>query len=99
MTSSTSKPPVTKHRSLSCKKKYTRLESTLHHYLIPNPHVQRMLWIPGIGKVNALTIYTEIDGIELPDGQICTMCSLQIGFYLTADDRGCAVWCRAQRSL
>ncbi len=40
------------------------LESTLHHYLIPNPHVQRMLWIPGIGKVNAFTIYTEIDGIE-----------------------------------
>ena len=40
------------------------LESTLHHYLIPNPHVQRMLWIPGIGKVNAFSIYTEIDGID-----------------------------------
>ena len=25
--------------------------------------VQRLLWIPGLGKVNAFTIYTEIDGI------------------------------------
>lgn len=28
-----------------------------------NADVQRLLWIPGLGKVNAFTIYTEIDGI------------------------------------
>jgi transposase len=26
--------------------------------------IQRLLWIPGLGKVNAFTIYTEIDGIS-----------------------------------
>ncbi len=40
------------------------LEAALHPHLIPNSDVQRMLWIPGIGKVNAFTIYTEIDDIE-----------------------------------
>ncbi len=25
--------------------------------------MQRLLWIPGLGKVNAFTLYTEIDGI------------------------------------
>ena len=40
------------------------IETTLHPYLIPNDDVQRLLWIPGIGKINAFTIYTEIDGIE-----------------------------------
>ncbi len=39
------------------------LERALHPHLIPNAEVQRLLWIPGIGKVNAFTIYTEIDGI------------------------------------
>jgi transposase len=41
----------------------TALETALHPCLIPNDDVQRLLWIPGIGKVNAFTIYTEIDGI------------------------------------
>lgn len=40
------------------------IECTLHPYLIPNEDIQRLLWIPGIGKVNAFTIYTEIDDIE-----------------------------------
>jgi transposase len=40
------------------------LETTLHPYLIPTPDIQRLLWVPGIGKVNAFTIYTEIDGID-----------------------------------
>ena len=40
------------------------IECTLHPYLIPNEDIQRLLWIPGIGKINAFTIYTEIDGIE-----------------------------------
>lgn len=39
------------------------LEVTLHPRLIPTPDLQRLLWIPGIGKVNAFTILTEIDGI------------------------------------
>jgi len=40
------------------------VECTLHPLLIPNEDVQRLLWIPGIGKVNAFTIYTKIDNIE-----------------------------------
>ena len=39
------------------------LERALHPHLIPNAEVQRLLWVPGLGKVNAFTIYTEIDGI------------------------------------
>ena len=39
------------------------LEATLHPQLIPNPDIQRVLWISGIGTVNVFTIYTEIDGI------------------------------------
>ena len=41
----------------------TTLERALHPHLIPNADVQRLLWIPGLGKVNAFTVYTEIDGI------------------------------------
>ena len=41
----------------------TTLERALYPHLIPNADVQRLLWIPGLGKVNAFTIYTEIDGI------------------------------------
>ncbi len=39
------------------------LELALHPHLIPHPDIQRLLWVPGIGKVNAFTIWTEIDGI------------------------------------
>jgi len=39
------------------------LEVTLHPHLIPHPDIQRLLWIPGIGKINAFTIWTEVDGI------------------------------------
>lgn len=42
----------------------TTIERALHPHLIPNDDIQRLLWIPGIGKVNAFTIYTEIDGID-----------------------------------
>ena len=41
----------------------TALERALHPHLLPNDDVQRLLWIPGIGKVNASTLYTEIDGV------------------------------------
>jgi len=44
------------------------LEKLLHPKLIPNEDIQRLLWIPGIGKILAFTIYLEIDGIErFPD--------------------------------
>ena len=40
------------------------LEKSLHPVLIPNDDIQRLLIIPGIGKLSAFTIYLEIDGIE-----------------------------------
>lgn len=40
------------------------LEAELHPYLIPNEDIQRLLWVPGIGKIAAFTIDTEIDAIE-----------------------------------
>jgi transposase len=52
------------------------LERALYPHLIPNADVQRLLWIPGLGKVNAFTIYTEIDGItRFPSArQFCSYC-------------------------
>jgi len=44
------------------------LEKTIQPRLIPNEDIQRLLWIPGIGKILAFTIYLELDGIErFPD--------------------------------
>ena len=40
------------------------LEKTLHPELIPNPDIQRLVWISGIGVILAFTIYLEVDGIE-----------------------------------
>jgi transposase len=40
-----------------------RLEQLLQPTLIPDADVQRLLWIPGIGKIAAFTLYLEIDGI------------------------------------
>ncbi len=57
------------------------IECTLHPHLIPNEDIQRLLWIPGIGKVNAFTVYTEIDNIErFPSvGQLFSYCRLVPG--------------------
>jgi transposase len=41
-----------------------RLAATLNPGLIPTPDVQRLLWIPGIGRVVAFTIWLEVDGIQ-----------------------------------
>lgn len=41
-----------------------KLEKSLHPRLIPNEDIQRLLWIPGIGKVLAFTIYLKVDAIE-----------------------------------
>jgi transposase len=62
------------------------LERALYPHLIPNADVQRLLWIPGLGKVNAFTIYTEIDGIGrfLTPRQFFSYCRLVPG----ADNSG-----------
>lgn len=41
-----------------------RIETQLQPQLIPDPDIQRLLWIPGIGKLVAFTLFLEIDGIE-----------------------------------
>jgi len=44
------------------------LEKQLYPFLIPNDDIQRLLWIPGIGKMNAFTILLEVDDIyRFPD--------------------------------
>ncbi len=40
------------------------LDRSMHTKLLPNPDIQRLLWIPGIGKILAFTIYLEVDGIK-----------------------------------
>jgi transposase len=40
------------------------LEKQLYPSLIPNDDIQRLLWIPGIGKMNAFTILLEVDDIN-----------------------------------
>lgn len=40
------------------------LEKQLYPFLIPNEDIQRLLWIPGIGKMNAFTILLEVDDIN-----------------------------------
>ena len=44
------------------------LEKQLYPDLIPNEDIQRLLWIPGIGKINAFNILLEVDDINrFPD--------------------------------
>src|SRR5690554_25096 len=44
------------------------LEKQLYPFLIPNDDIQHLLWIPGIGKINAFTILLEVDDINrFPD--------------------------------
>lgn len=54
------------------------LEKSLHPSLIHNDDIQRLLYIPGIGKVTAFSIYLEIDGIERfpTDKQFFSYCRL-----------------------
>jgi transposase len=40
-----------------------RAEQLLQPMLLPDADVQRLLWIPGIGKIAAFTLQLEIDGI------------------------------------
>ena len=57
------------------------MEKSLHPILIPNPDIQRLLHVPGIGKVLSFTIYLEIDGIERSPGvnQFYSYCRLVPG--------------------
>lgn len=41
----------------------TWLAAELNPLLIPTPDVQRLLWVPGIGRIVAFTIMLEVDGI------------------------------------
>jgi len=44
------------------------LEKQLYPLLIPSEDIQRLLWIPGIGKMNAFNIVLEVDDINrFPD--------------------------------
>lgn len=40
------------------------LEKSLHPHLVPNDQVQRLLWIPGVGKTVAFTIYLEVGSVD-----------------------------------
>jgi transposase len=44
------------------------LEKALYPKLLPDEQIQHLLWIPGLGMINAFTIHLEIDDIErFPD--------------------------------
>jgi len=40
------------------------LEQFLQPILLPNDDIQRLLWVPGLGKITVFSIYLEIDGID-----------------------------------
>jgi len=46
------------------KRQILDLEKQLYPSLIPNEDIQRLLWIPGIGKMNAFNILLEVDDIK-----------------------------------
>lgn len=66
------------------KKQIKRIEHALQPKLLTDDDVQRLLWIPGIGKICAFTLFLEIDGIERfpTDRQFFSYCRLVPG----ADD-------------
>lgn len=46
------------------KEQMLTLEKSVYPSLIPNADIQRLLWIPGIGKINAFTLLLEIGDIS-----------------------------------
>lgn len=46
------------------KEQMLTLEKSLYPKLIPDEDIQRLLWIPGIGKMNAFTILLEVGNIN-----------------------------------
>ncbi len=63
------------------------LERALHPHLVPDEDVQRLLRIPGIGKVNAFTLKLEIDDIDRfpSDRAFFSYCRLVPGADNSAD--------------
>jgi transposase len=57
------------------------LERFLQPVLIPNDDIQRLVWVPGIGKTTAFSIYLETDGIErfISDKHFVSYCRLVPG--------------------
>jgi transposase len=55
---------VLEHTRDSFSDQILALEKSLHPVLIPHDDIQLLLYIPGIGKLSAFTIYLEIDGVE-----------------------------------
>lgn len=57
------------------------LEHFLQPVLIPNEDIQRLVWIPGMGKTTAFTVYLEADGIErfISDKHFVSYCRLVPG--------------------
>jgi len=47
-----------------------RIQAELRDRLLPTPDVQRLVWVPGIGKLGAYTFVLEIDAFErFPDAR------------------------------
>jgi len=65
------------------------LERELHPHLVPDEQVQRLLWIPGVGKTVAFTIRLEVGSIErFPTaGQFFSYCRLVPGASDSASKR------------
>jgi transposase len=57
------------------------IERLLNPVLLPELEVQRLLWIPGIGRQAAFTIYLEVGDIQRfpSDRQFCSYCRLVPG--------------------
>ncbi len=66
-----------------------QLEKSLHPVLLPDPDIQRLLRIPGIGKINAFTLLLEIDGIERfpSEKQFFSYCRLVPGAQNSASQK------------
>lgn len=60
------------------KEQMLTLEKSLYPKLIPNDDIQRLLWIPGIGKMNAFTMLLEIGDINRfpSEGNFFSYCRL-----------------------
>ena len=71
------------------KQQMKRIEHEVQPQLLPHDDVQRLLWIPGIGALSALTIFLEVDGIERfpSDRQFFSYCRLVPGSNDSAERR------------
>ena len=63
-------PPLVQLRTAMLAEQYAllaaqakRLTAALDPLLVPTPDVQRLVWVPGIGRIVAFTIALEVDGV------------------------------------